>query len=300
VPLYKPSYFMLRILVLSMLGWLTILSIFVILLTFPIKLGRFVLSFFVEIADIYAFLTGFYILWGCGYLSLLSYKRVSPYVQLNQNNRTFIEIYSCYQNLRPFAIEALTILPKLSLVVILWFIVLPYLVGITINYAIIIPLRVDHNQTPVFYPYYIYALGLLYLKIWFRLMVLDGVNNQWNTRFTKITQDGIRNMDLYYILSNVISPIMNYLLVRLCVPYVLLKLVLPQLGLMEITIDYISRSIYIYFASLLSFLDLLQTATSYLVLLHSKIRDEKYLIGEQLQNNENESDRLNITEESRN
>jgi len=239
----------------------------------------------VEIADIYAFLTGFYIIWGCGYTALLIYKRIRPYIQFDQNSRTLVEIYALYQNLRPLAKQIITLLPKLSVVVLLWFIVLPFLVGITINYTIIVPLRVDHNQTPVFYPYYIYALGLLYLKIWFRLMVLDGVNNQWNARFTKITQDGIMNMDVYYIVSNVICPIMHTLLVRLCVPYVILKLVLPQMGLLEVTIDYISRSIYIYFASLLSLIDLLNSATSYLVVLHSKIRDEKYLIGEQLQNN---------------
>jgi hypothetical protein len=45
-PLYKPPYFGLKILILVTLGWLTILTLFVVLLTFPIKLGRFVLLFF--------------------------------------------------------------------------------------------------------------------------------------------------------------------------------------------------------------------------------------------------------------
>jgi len=246
----------------------------------------------VETADIYAFLTGFYIIWGLGYMSVLAYQRTIPYLHFNQDNRTMAQLYESYNNLKPLVMEISMLLPKVTLVTVLWLGLIPFLIGICINYTIIVPLRSDTNQTPVFYPYYTYALGLLYLKIWFRLMVLEGVNSQWNARFTKITQDGIRNMDLHYILTNVIFPIINYLLLRLCVPYFILKLVLPHLDFPETTIDYISRHIYINFASLIALFECMYSATSYLVVLHSKIRDDKYLIGEQLQNNDNEAEKI--------
>jgi len=262
----------------------------VLLLALPIKLGRSVLSVFVEIADIYAFVIGFYILWGIGHwVAVTYYEWLKPHFQhyILQNDTVhgvLPQIQAFYALIFPHAMEWGLLMVKNLIVGVLWFGVVPSLVGLWINYTIIIPVRVDINQTPTFYPYYTYALGLLYLKIWYRLMMLEGVNNQWKTRFNKVHQDGLRNIDLLYILRYIVLPVVHFLLLRLCVPYFLIKIVIPTFGFPELVEDYWTRYLYLNFSTLIALINSLTSATKYLVVLHRQIRDDKYLIGEQLQN----------------
>jgi len=48
--------------------------------------------------------------------------------------------------------------------------------------------------------------------------------------------------------------------------------------------DYWTRYLYLNFSTLIALINSLTSATKYLVVLHHQIRDDKYLIGEQLQN----------------
>jgi len=259
------------------------------LLALPIKLGRGVLSVFVEIADMYAFVIGFYVLWGIGHWIGAMYEWLTPHfryyiLQNDRMNGALPHIQALYSIVFPHILQWGILSSKILIVGVLWFCVLPVMVGLWINFTILIPVRVDINQTPTFYPYYTFALGFLYLKIWYRLMMLEGLNNQWNTRLNKVHQDGLRGIDIVYILRYIIIPVLNFLLLRLCVPYFLIKTVIPALDLPEMSEDYWKRYLYLNFSTLIALINSLTAVTKYLVVLHRKIRDDKYLIGEQLQN----------------
>ena len=57
--------------------------------------------------------------------------------------------------------------------------VIPLLAGLLFDLAVVIPLRVPVNETPCMYLGQDWGLGLMLLKVWSRLCVLDVVSESW-------------------------------------------------------------------------------------------------------------------------
>lgn len=53
---------------------------------------------------------------------------------------------------------------------VLQIIVIPVLIGVLFDVLVVVPLRVPINESPVFFYYQDWALGLVFLKIWTRLV----------------------------------------------------------------------------------------------------------------------------------
>eukprot|EP01124_Arcella_intermedia_P017300 TRINITY_DN2406_c0_g1_i1.p1 TRINITY_DN2406_c0_g1~~TRINITY_DN2406_c0_g1_i1.p1 ORF type:complete len:866 (-),score=151.96 TRINITY_DN2406_c0_g1_i1:29-2341(-) len=271
---HKPPFFKLRILILLLAACATSMVISVMGITVPVIVGRpFVYNFVA--ADLYSYLIGMYILWALVRGTAAIYNSLLPFCTRQGVDKEL---------LLEKVVTIVKIAGKLVFVGLLWLVILPIMVGIWINLCVLSPLRAHSHQTLSSNPYHMYVLGLLYMKLWQRIITSEGISEEWQKRFKKAHTDGIARMDLHHILFNIILPIANFLLLRLCIPYSFSKLIVPQLGLKEWEADEMNQRVYTNFSSLLAFGEGFVMVVKYLGELHTKIRDDKYLIGQELQN----------------
>jgi E3 ubiquitin-protein ligase MARCH6 len=132
----------------------------------PVSLGRalfasipqFPITHGIKCNDLYAFNIGCYIIWaivaGIGYA--VDY--------LKSHNLKYL----VNQVLMWFMIVV-----KSFVLLSLWIFVIPVLIGLLFELLVIVPLRVPVNESPVFLLYQDWALGLIFLKIWTRLVMLS-------------------------------------------------------------------------------------------------------------------------------
>ncbi|MCI07476.1 E3 ubiquitin-protein ligase MARCH6, partial [Trifolium medium] len=65
-----------------------------------------------------------------------------------------------------------SIVVKSSALLSIWIFVIPVLIGLLFELLVIVPMRVPVDESPVFLLYQDWALGLIFLKIWTRLVSL--------------------------------------------------------------------------------------------------------------------------------
>ncbi len=87
----------------------------------------------------------------------------------------------------------------------LWLLAIPLLLGVLFELLFVVPLRNSAHESPAFSLYQDWALGLVYLKIWVRL-VMALPHNKWKAHFDQIVADGFANVHALRILRNVVSP----------------------------------------------------------------------------------------------
>nr|GMC85449.1 probable E3 ubiquitin ligase SUD1 isoform X1 [Ipomoea batatas] len=149
-------------------------------------------------------------------------------------------------------------------------------------------MRVPIDESPVFLLYQDWALGLIFLKIWTRLVMLDQmmplVDDSWRTKFERVRQDGFSRLQGFWVLREIVVPIIMKLLTALCVPYVLARGVFPILGYPLVVNSAVYRFAWL---GCLGFSLLWFCAKRFHVWftnLHNSIRDDRYLIGRRLHN----------------
>ncbi|KAI3675313.1 hypothetical protein L1987_84902 [Smallanthus sonchifolius] len=87
-----------------------------------------------------------------------------------------------------------SIVVKSSVLLSIWFFVIPVLIGLLFELLVIVPMRVPVDESPVFLLYQDWALGFVFLKIWTRLVMLDHVmplmDDSWGEKFERVREDG--------------------------------------------------------------------------------------------------------------
>ncbi|XP_042066787.1 probable E3 ubiquitin ligase SUD1 isoform X2 [Salvia splendens] len=273
--------FVLRIVLLLVVAWMTLLIFNSALIIVPISLGRTLfnslpflpLTHGIRCNDIYAFVIGSYVIWtglaGARYCAdLVRTKRTK--VLLNQIWKWFGIIF------------------KSSVLLSIWIFVIPVLIGLLFELLVIVPMRVPVDESPVFLLYQDWALGLIFLKIWTRMVMLDHmmplVDESWRLKFERVREDGFSRLQAFRVLREIVFPIIMKLLTALCVPYVLSRGVFPILGYPLV----VNSAVYRYaWLGCLIFSALCFCAKRFHVWftnLHNSIRDDRYLIGRRLHN----------------
>lgn len=162
------------------------------------------------------------------------------------------------------------------------------LIGLLFELLVIVPMRVPIDESPVFLLYQDWALGLIFLKIWTRLVMLDQmaplVDESWRRKFERVREDGFSRLRGLWVLREIVIPIVTKLLTALCVPYVFAKGIFPVLGYPLIVNSAVYRFAWL---GCLLFSALCFCAKRFHVWftnLHNSIRDDRYLIGRRLHN----------------
>ncbi|XP_042011168.1 probable E3 ubiquitin ligase SUD1 [Salvia splendens] len=273
--------FVLRIVLLLMVAWMTLLIFNSALIIVPISLGRTLfdalpllsLSHGIRCNDLYAFVIGSYVIWtglaGARYcIDLIRTKRTR--VLLNQIWKWCGIIF------------------KSSVLLSIWIFVIPVLIGLLFELLVIVPMRVPVDESPVFLLYQDWAMGLIFLKIWTRMVMLDHmmplVDESWRLKFERVREDGFSRLQAFRVLREIVFPIIMKLLTALCVPYVLSRGVFPIFGYPLV----VNSAVYRYaWLGCLIFSVLYFCAKRFHVWftnLHNSIRDDRYLIGRRLHN----------------
>uniref|UniRef100_A0A7N6BAN4 E3 ubiquitin-protein ligase MARCHF6 n=1 Tax=Anabas testudineus TaxID=64144 RepID=A0A7N6BAN4_ANATE len=239
--------------------------------------GRWLMSFWTgnsKIHELYTAACGLYVCW-------LSIRGVTVLLAWMPQGRTVI--------LRKVQEWTFMIL-KTLVVALLVAGVIPLLLGLLFELVIVAPLRVPLDQTPLFYPWQDWALGVLHAKI---IAAITLMGPQWwlKTVIEQVYANGIRNIDLQYIIRKLAAPVISVLLLSLCVPYVIAAGVVPAVGVtpeMEILMQ---RRIYPFLLMVVSLIGILSFQIRQFKRLYEHIKNDKYLVGQRLVNYERKAGR---------
>ncbi|XWS39928.1 hypothetical protein CRYUN_Cryun18bG0096900 [Craigia yunnanensis] len=273
--------FVLRIVLLLVVAWMTLLIFNSALIVVPISLGRALFNVIpllpithgIKCNDLYAFIIGSYVIW----TAIAGARYSIEHIRTKRAAVIFSQISKWG-----------AIVFKSSVLLSIWIFVIPVLIGLLFELLVIVPIRVPVDESPVFLLYQDWALGLIFLKIWTRLIMLDHmmplVDEGWRIKFERVREDGFSRLQGLWVLREIVFPIIMKLLTALCVPYVLARGVFPVLGYPLVVNSAVYRFAWL---GCLSFSFLCFCAKRFHVWftnLHNSIRDDRYLIGRRLHN----------------
>uniref|UniRef100_A0A2I3LXC6 E3 ubiquitin-protein ligase MARCHF6 n=1 Tax=Papio anubis TaxID=9555 RepID=A0A2I3LXC6_PAPAN len=244
-PYRRPLNFPLRIFLLIVFMCITLLIASLICLTLPVFAGRWLMSFWTGTAKIHELYTA-----ACGlYVCWLTIRAVTVMVAWMPQGRRVI-----FQKVKEWSLMIM----KTLIVAVLLAGVVPLLLGLLFELVIVAPLRVPLDQTPLFYPWQVYA-------------------------------NGIRNIDLHYIVRRLAAPVISVLLLSLCVPYVIASGVVPLLGVTAEMQNLVHRRIYPFLLMVVVLMAILSFQVRQFKRLYEHIKNDKYLVGQRLVNYERKS-----------
>ncbi|KAM4606207.1 E3 ubiquitin-protein ligase MARCHF6 [Polymixia lowei] len=276
-PYHRPLRFPFRIVLLIVFMCVTLLVASLVCLTLPVFTGRWLMSFWTgnsKIHELYTAACGLYVCW-------LSIRGVTVLLAWMPQGRTVIML----------KVQEWTLMILKTLVVALLVAgVIPLLLGLLFELVIVAPLRVPLDQTPLFYPWQDWALGVLHAKI---IAAITLMGPQWwlKTVIEQVYANGIRNIDLQFIIRKLAAPVISVLLLSLCVPYVIAAGVVPAVGVtpeMEILMQ---RRIYPFLLMVVSLIGILSFQIRQFKRLYEHIKNDKYLVGQRLVNYERKAGR---------
>mmetsp|Transcript_13517 Transcript_13517/g.20306 ORF Transcript_13517/g.20306 Transcript_13517/m.20306 type:complete len:1060 (-) Transcript_13517:77-3256(-) len=167
----------------------------------------------------------------------------------------------------------------------IWFSVIPLLIGILLETVVVIPFRTPLDETPSYPPLQCWAIGLLFLKVWLRCLLVGAFGESlWRDRFSRVIRSGFSGVDFTFILVEIICPILMFLIDRLVLPYFFARI----LGLACVD-SYAYRTLVmrfsfpLYFVSQFVFMGIARVKHA-VINLHNDIRDSMYLLGTELKN----------------
>ncbi|XP_058535962.1 E3 ubiquitin-protein ligase MARCHF6 [Ochotona princeps] len=274
-PYRRPLRFPLRIFLLIVFMCITLLIASLICLTLPVFAGRWLMSFWTGTAKIHELYTA-----ACGlYVCWLTVRAVTVLLAWMPQGRRVI-----FQKVKEWSLMIM----KTLIVAMLLAGVVPLLLGLLFELVIVAPLRVPLDQTPLFYPWQDWALGVLHAKI---IAAITLMGPQWwlKTVIEQVYANGIRNIDLHYIVRKLAAPVICVLLLSLCVPYVIASGVVPLLGVTAEMQNLVHRRIYPFLLMVVVLMGILSFQVRQFKRLYEHIKNDKYLVGQRLVNYERKS-----------
>ncbi|KAL6494705.1 putative E3 ubiquitin ligase sud1 [Orobanche gracilis] len=273
--------FLLRIVLLLVVAWMTLLLFNSGFIIVPVSLGRALfkalpllpITHGIKCNDLYAFVIGSYVIW----TALAGARYCADLIQTRRTRLLLNQIWKwCGIVFKSFVLLSI------------WIFVIPVLIGLLFELLVIVPIRVPVDESPVFLLYQDWALGLIFLKIWTRMVMLDHmmplVDDSWRVKFERVREHGFSRLQGLWVLREIVFPIIMKLLTALCIPYVLSRGVFPIFGYPLV----VNSAVYRYaWLGCLLFSVLYFCAKRFHVWftnLHNSIRDDRYLIGRRLHN----------------
>uniref|UniRef100_A0AAY4A7Y5 E3 ubiquitin-protein ligase MARCHF6 n=1 Tax=Denticeps clupeoides TaxID=299321 RepID=A0AAY4A7Y5_9TELE len=274
-PYHRPMKFPLRIVLLIVFMCVTLLLASLVCLTLPVFAGRWLMSFWTgsaKIHELYTAACGLYVCW-------LSIRAITVLLAWMPQGRRVILLK---------VQEWTLMIMKTLIVAVLLAGVIPLLLGLLFELVIVAPLRVPLDQTPLFYPWQDWALGVLHAKI---IAAITLMGPQWwlKTVIEQVYANGIRNIDLHFIIRKLAAPVIAVLLLSLCVPYVIASGIMPLVGVTMEMENLVQRRIYPFLLMVVILMGILSFQVRQFKRLYEHIKNDKYLVGQRLVNYERKS-----------
>ncbi|XP_077414393.1 E3 ubiquitin-protein ligase MARCHF6-like isoform X2 [Vanacampus margaritifer] len=271
-PYQQPRNFSIKIILLVVFMCVTLLLASLLCLTLPVWVGRWLMSFWMgsaTIHELYTAASGLYVCW-------MSVRAATVLLSWMPQGWPAIVLK---------AREWTLMIVKTLVVAVLLAGVIPLLLGLLFEQVIVAPLRVPLDQTPLFFPWQDWALGVLHSKI---IAAVTLMGPQWwlKTVIEQVYANGIRNIDLHFIVRRLAAPVVCILLLALCVPYTISKGLTPLLVVQPEMQTLAERRIYPFLLMVVSLLAILSFQIQQFKRLYEHIKNDKYLVGQRLVNYE--------------
>ncbi|XP_037972675.2 E3 ubiquitin-protein ligase MARCHF6 isoform X2 [Plutella xylostella] len=271
-PYTRASWFYLRVALLLVLVAISLVLASALTLLVPVAIGRRLMALWLpkstgQVHELYTAACGMYVCWAIGRGGALAagwarggrrqlFRRLAQWARL--------------------ALRAAAAAAALLGVV-------PLLFGLLLELVLVIPLRVPLEQSPVLFVWQDWALGVLYTKI---VCALTMMGPDWRMRraIEKVYRDGIRDIDLKFIISSVAAPVIRWLGLALCVPYALAHTLGPLLLATPAQRTLLARRLHPALLLLGLAAALLALQIRQFKKLYEHIKNDKYLVGQRLVN----------------
>ncbi|KAG5841939.1 hypothetical protein ANANG_G00172350 [Anguilla anguilla] len=284
-PYHRPMRFPFRIMLLIVFMCVTLLVASLVCLTLPVFSGRWLMSFWTGSAKIHELYTA-----ACGlYMCWLSIRAITVLLAwMPQGRRVILLKVQEWTLMVPVPVPGnflLLWIVKTLIVAVMLAGLIPLLLGLLFDLVIVAPLRVPLDQTPLFYPWQDWALGVLHAKI---IAAITLMGPQWwlKTVIEQVYANGIRNIDLHFIIRKLAAPVMAVLLLSLCVPYVIAAGIVPLMGVTMEMQNLVQRRIYPFLLMVVVLMGILSFQLRQFKRLYEHIKNDKYLVGQRLVNYE--------------
>ena len=120
---------------------------------------------------------------------------------------------------------------------------IPLMFGLLLEVVALMPVRVPLNQSPLFFLWQDWALGAMYTKITIALTFMGP--DWWLKRaIEQLYQDGLRGLNLGYLIPQLVVPAVTFLGLALALPYVVAHGITPVLISDMELVTFIQRRIY--------------------------------------------------------
>ncbi|XP_075248827.1 E3 ubiquitin-protein ligase MARCHF6-like isoform X3 [Convolutriloba macropyga] len=270
----RPSLFPLRIVGLILITMMTVYILSCVTLFFPTFIGRKLMSLWfgdLRVHELYTCAIGVYSCWALMRTVICIASWVSAGLTLFK------------EKIRKFC----TTVTKLSVAAVFCFGLIPLLLGLFFDILVVMPLRLSPDQTPVFFLWQSWALGILHSKI-FCAITLIGPNWWLKNVIERVGRNGVADLDVKFLLQKLVMPVVAVLLVLLSTPYCLAFVVIPVFSPDPLMQNLFYRRFYhtiLLFTSVVLFFTI---QIKQMRKLYIKIKNDRYLIGQRLQNYERE------------
>ncbi|KAF5789975.1 putative transcription factor C2H2 family [Helianthus annuus] len=273
--------FVLCIVLLLLAAWMTLLIFNSAIIVVPVFLGRALfnsvpllpITHGIKCNDLYAFIIGSYVIW----TALAGVRYSVDQIKTQRATVLFGQI-----------MKWCSIVAKSSVLLSMWIFIIPVLIGLLFELLVIVPMRVPVDESPVFLLYQDWALGLIFLKIWTQLVMMDHllplVDDSWRVKFERVRDHGFSRLQGFWVLREIVVPIVMKLLTALCIPYVLARGVFPVFGYPLVVNSAVYRFAWLGCLGLSLLCFCVKRFHVWFTNLHNSIRDDRYLIGRRLHN----------------
>lgn len=159
----------------------------------------------------------------------------------------------------------------------------PLLFGLLLELVVVVPLRVPLDQTPVLFVWQDWALGVLYTKI---ACAVTMMGPEWALRraIERAYRDGIRGMDLGFVLRELAAPVVACFGLALAVPYAAAYGIVPLVVASPHLRNLIARRLYPFLLLVTLVGGVVMFQVRQFRKLYEHIKNDKYLVGRRLVN----------------
>ncbi|KAK9881265.1 hypothetical protein WA026_015389 [Henosepilachna vigintioctopunctata] len=161
--------------------------------------------------------------------------------------------------------------------------VIPLLFGLLFELVVIVPLRVPIHQTPILFIWQDWALGVLYTKI---ACAVTMMGPEWflRTAIEQAYRDGIRHIQLSFIIEQLALPVIVCFGLALSIPYIVAYSFVPLFISSLQLRNFIARRIYPFLLLMFVICIVVSFQVRQFRNLYEHIKNDKYLVGQRLVN----------------
>lgn len=264
----RSSWFPLRVALLVIAFWITLLIFGAFILTIPVWFGREMIKKAFGDIRVNEINTA-----ACGIYFIISIIEGSE-ILIRAISRGWTQIVAKITEWIPIVCKLIVAAFLLG--------VIPLLIGMLFEVVLLLPFRVPLDQTPVFYLYQDWAFGVLLTNVIYGITMMTDL--QFKETLELISNNGLANINLRIILFDLVIPNISIVGLILALPYVIISTFFPLFGA-SIQFTYMAnRRIHsiLFITALLFFL--VKYQINKFTRFYEHIRNDKYLVGRRLVN----------------